>query len=88
MLALYRQKHEAMVEKTGSSTTSCSLPLTGGSIDPRLVRALRQVRAFVDNIDHNFGGQSPAWRQIQSVEHRAERKQQIVDGIDELPGRA
>ncbi|MBS0311478.1 MAG: hypothetical protein JSR88_09105, partial [Proteobacteria bacterium] len=43
--------------------------------------ALRQVRAFIDNIDRNFGEQASAWRQIQSADHRAERKRQIVEAL-------
>ena len=43
--------------------------------------ALRQVQIFIDNIEHNFGEHSLAWRQIQTNEHRARRKQQIVEAL-------
>ena len=48
---------------------------------PELAVALRQVRAFIENIKHNFGEQSPAWQEIQSSEHRAGRKQQIMQAL-------
>ena len=35
----------------------------------------------IDNINHNFGEQSLAWHQIQSVEHRDQRKSQIIDAL-------
>ena len=42
---------------------------------------MTQVKAFVDNIEHNFGEQSQAWHQIQSLEHRAGRKKQITEAL-------
>ena len=39
------------------------------------------MRAFIDNIDRNFGEQALAWRQIQSAAHRAQRKRQIVEAL-------
>lgn len=48
---------------------------------PELAVALRQVQAFIDNIDRNFGEHALAWRQIQSAEHRAQRKLQIVEAL-------
>jgi len=48
---------------------------------PELAVALRQVQAFIDNIDRNFGEHSLAWRQIQSAEHRVQRKRQIVEAL-------
>ena len=36
---------------------------------------------FLDNIARNFGEHAPAWQQIQSAGHRAERKQQIVEAL-------
>ena len=39
------------------------------------------MRAFIDNIDRNFGAHALAWRQIQSAEHRAERKRQIIEAL-------
>jgi len=40
-----------------------------------------QVKAFIRNIQHNFGEQSLAWQQIHSGEHRAQRKQQIATAL-------
>jgi tRNA nucleotidyltransferase/poly(A) polymerase len=46
-----------------------------------LVEALQRVNEFINNIQRNFGDQSLAWRQIQSSEYRAARKQQIVEAL-------
>ncbi|WP_324781192.1 hypothetical protein [Thiobacillus sedimenti] len=81
LLALYQQKHDAIVEKNRQLQR---LVFEAGhwwlSAAP-LAEALQQVRAFIDNIDRNFGEHAPAWRQIQSAAHRAERKQQIVEAL-------
>ncbi|HUW51763.1 MAG TPA: hypothetical protein VMV75_12185 [Sulfuricella sp.] len=81
LLVLYQQKHEAIVDKNRQLH---DLVLNAGHWwlrSPELAIALRQVQAFIDNIDRNFGGHSLAWRQIQSAEHRAQRKRQIVEAL-------
>jgi hypothetical protein len=81
LLALYQQKHDAIVEK---NRQLAALVFESGHWWLRaheLTDALRQVRAFVDNIDRNFGEHALAWRQIQSAEHRAARKRQIVEAL-------
>ena len=81
LLALYRQKQEAVLEKNRRLE---ELVFDAGhwwSGAPGLDRALAQVKAFIENIDHNFGPQSLAWRRIQSAEHRAGRKLQIAEAL-------
>ena len=81
LLALYRQKHDAIIER---SRQLDDLVFNAGHWwlnAPELDDALRQVRAFIDNIERNFGARAPAWRQIQSAEHRAQRKLQIVEAL-------
>jgi hypothetical protein len=81
LLALYRQKHDAIVEKNRGLN---ALVFDAGHWwlnEAKLADALAQVRAFIANIDRNFGEHAPAWRQIQSAEHRARRKQQIVEAL-------
>ena len=48
---------------------------------PELAVALQHVQAFIDNIERNFGEHAPAWQQIQSAEHRSQRKRQIVEAL-------
>lgn len=43
--------------------------------------AMAQVEVFITNIRSNFGGRSPAWRQIRSAVHRARRREQIVAAL-------
>lgn len=81
LLALYQQKHDAIVEKNQQLNELVFNADHWWQNTPALANALRQVRAFIDNIDRNFGEHALAWRQIQSTEHRAARKQQIVEAL-------
>lgn len=81
LLALYQQKHEAILKKNRKLH---ELVFNAGHWwleAPELTGALRQVKAFIDNITHNFGEQSLAWQQIQSAAHRSERKQHIIEAL-------
>ncbi len=81
LLALYRQKHDAIVSANRQLN---ALVFSAGHWwlrVPELADALRQIQAFIHNIDRNFGVSAPAWCQIQSAEHRARRKQQIVAAL-------
>jgi hypothetical protein len=83
LLALYQQKHDAIVEKNRQLH---ALVFESGHWwlrTPELTDALRHIRVFIDNIDRNFGAHAVAWRQIQSAEHRAGRKRQIVKALME-----
>jgi len=81
LLALYQQKHEAILEKAGRLGDLVFNARHWWLDDPELAGALRQVRAFLDNIHRNFSEQSAAWLAIQSAEHRARRKQQILNAL-------
>jgi hypothetical protein len=81
LLGLYQQKHLTILERNSRLR---GLVFESGHWwlkEPGLKAALGNVRAFIDNIEHNFGDRSLAWRQIQSAEHRARRKQQIVEAL-------
>lgn len=81
LLELYQQKHEAILEK---GRVLKDLVFDAGHWwlkSPELTGALRQAKAFIHNIEHNFGDQSFAYCQIQSDEHRAQRKKQIVEAL-------
>jgi hypothetical protein len=81
LLELYRQKHEAIVAKNRQLNELVFNTGHWWLRSPELAGALAQVRAFIDNIDRNFGEHALAWRQIQSAEHRGQRKQQIVEAL-------
>ncbi len=81
LLALYQQKHDAIVARNRQLS---ELVFEAGHwwlYSHNSENTLRQVRAFIDNIDRNFGEHAAAWQQIQSAEHRAQRKQQIVEAL-------
>ncbi len=81
LLTLYQQKHEAIVDKNRQLHDLAFNAEHWWLHSPELAVALRQVQAFIDNIDRNFGEHALAWRQIQSAEHRAQRKRQIVEAL-------
>ncbi|MCD6706360.1 MAG: hypothetical protein LT080_07905, partial [Thiobacillus sp.] len=85
LLALYQQKHDAIVDRNRQLAAlvfdAGHWWLHAAEHAPDLAHALRQVRAFVDNIDHNFGEHALAWGQIQSPDHRAGRRRQIVEAL-------
>lgn len=81
LLALYQQKHEAILEKNRRLDERVFAAGHWWLDSPGLADALRQVRAFIANIEHNFGDQSAAWHQIRSEQHREQRKRQIVQAL-------
>ena len=81
LLALYQQKHDAIVDKQCQLNARVFESGHWWLHVPELADTLQQVRAFLDNIARNFGEHAPAWQQIQSAEHRAERKTQIVEAL-------
>jgi hypothetical protein len=81
LLELYRQKHEAIAARNRQLDELVFKAGHWWLHSPELAEALRQVRAFIDNIERNFGEHAPAWQQIQSAEHRAQRKRQIVEAL-------
>ena len=81
LLTLYRQKHNAVLKKRQQLYKLVFLSGYWWQDSPEAVGALRQVKAFLGNIDRNFGEQSLAWQKIQSAVHRAERKQQIIEAL-------
>ncbi len=81
LLALYQQKHDAIVDKQRQLNARVFEAGHWWLDAPALADALQQVRAFLANIERNFGEHAPAWQQIQSPDHRAERKTQIVEAL-------
>lgn len=81
LLALYRQKHQAVVDRNRQLHHLVFNTGHWWQGEPELVPALRQIQSFLDNIERNFGEHAPAWLQIQSTEHRARRKLQIAEAL-------
>jgi hypothetical protein len=81
LLALYREKHEATQERIRRVRALAFGGDHWWTRAPALADALRQVAAFLGDMERNFGDDSPGWRQIQSALHREGRKAQIVDAL-------
>jgi len=81
LLTLYQEKHEAILER---ALRLRALVFDTGhwwTQSPLLADAMQRVEAFITNMERNFGDDSPAWTQIQSAQHRAERKAQIAEAL-------
>jgi hypothetical protein len=81
LLALYRQKRDAILEKSRRLETLVFGAGHWWLDDPDCGGALRQVRNFLDNMAHNFGARSPAWAMIRSEAHRTRRRRQLTDAL-------
>jgi hypothetical protein len=81
LLALYREKHETIRERIGRLRELVFDASHWWMQSPASADALRHVEAFIANLERNFGDDSPAWQQIQSAQHRAERKAQIAEAL-------
>jgi len=77
LLTLYEAKHAAVNAQVQALEAWVQQPQHGWQGSPALV----QVLLFLGNIRRNFSDQSLAWQQIQSPEHRAKRKQQMVAAL-------
>jgi hypothetical protein len=81
LLEMYQQKHDDILKKNSLLNTLIFESGHWWLNSPTLSDALRQVKIFIGNIEHNFGDQSLAYQQIQSDQHRAQRKKQIIDAL-------
>ncbi|EIJ36171.1 hypothetical protein [Thiothrix nivea] len=77
MLALYQAKHEAVNAHAPELEQWVQREQHWWHGKP----AMRDVLAFLRNIEWNFSDGSQAWQQIQSATHRAGRKAQIIDAL-------
>lgn len=81
LLQAYQHKHDAVVEKNDAMKVLLQQPHHWWNQLPQMHTAVKNIQQFCDNIDHNFGAQSSAWQQIQSSEHRKQRRQQIFQAL-------
>ncbi len=81
LLDWYQQKHLAILQRKRQLHDLVFKSGHWWLTVPKLDNSLAKVRAFLDNIDRNFGERAPAWQQIQSEEHRATRKYEIVEAL-------
>ena len=81
LLLLYRQKHDAVRARRQRLAARVFESGHWWLDSPACEPALARIRAFLETIERNFGADSPAWRLIESAEHRAARKRQIVDAL-------
>ncbi len=83
LLEMYRKKHQAIQDKILRFSNLLFEQGHWWLDHPGLADAMARIKTFVDNIQRNFGEQSPAWRQIQSAVHREQRKRQIIAALTE-----
>ena len=78
---MYQNNHEAVLKKNSELNALVFHAGLWWLNTPELIDALKQVKYFMRNVDHNFNEQSLAYQQINSETHRAQRKKQITDAL-------
>lgn len=81
LLTLYEEKHREVQQRNTHLKKLLNNPRHWWQSDPQAATALTAIRQFTDNIDVNFGTDSTAYRQIQDMHHRDQRKQQITQAL-------
>jgi hypothetical protein len=81
LLRLYQDKHNAVVEKSRTLKVLAENKSFWWNQSAESAEAVKNIEQFIENIDINFGENSLAWQQIQSANHRAQRKQQILQAL-------
>ncbi len=77
LLELYAAKHDAVNARRVELERWLAAPPDAWRDAP----ALAVMTRFLCNVAANFGDDAPAWRQIQSLAHRAARRREIVDAL-------
>ena len=81
LLALYGEKHAAL-ERERANFRDAVFESGGWWLKvSQLAPALSEVRRFLANLDHNFGDGAEGWLAIQSPDHRARRRAEIIDAL-------
>ena len=84
LLALYQAKHEK-IKQTNRELENLLNDKTkwwhSTEYDERAKPAIQKIQQFINNIELNFGGQSEAYLQILSTNHREQRKRQIIQAL-------
>ncbi len=81
LLALYQQKHQSIRQKSKQLRALVFEDDHWWLRDESLKGPMKEVAAFIDTLEHNFGETSRAWLQIQSSAHRERRKRQILEAL-------
>jgi hypothetical protein len=81
LLQLYQTKHRDVMSKNNEFKHLLTRPGPWWRETESARPSIAIAQQFTRNIDFNFGEQSEAYRQIQSVSHRNQRKQQIIQAL-------
>jgi len=81
MLQTYQHKHQLIQQKLAELKEIFYSPEQWWQSDESLHPACAEFERFIANIEHNFGDLAHGYQQINSVEHRQSRRQQIVAAI-------
>lgn len=81
LLQQYNDKHLIILNKLKALRNLFSRPENCWNRLPELAEACANFSAFMDNMEHNFGEQSDAYKLINSGENRLERLAGMIDSI-------
>ena len=81
LLALYEEKHRDVQDRNTRLKSLLNNLQRSWHGDLQALAALSGIMTFIRNIDTNFGKNSIAYQKIQDQQHRARRKQQIIQAL-------
>ena len=81
LLGLYEQKHNKVLLKCDNLTSLINNEKLWWNQSEELRESIDQVRQFIKSIQYNFAEQSNAYIQIQSVENRKARVEQMIASL-------
>ncbi|MBW8369945.1 MAG: hypothetical protein K0M66_03025 [Thiobacillus sp.] len=85
MRGKYRARHQAMIDKLAGFDTLLNDPAAWWNRDAGLVGARTNFKAFADNLEHNFGRDSPCQARIESAAACTAWRARQLDAIAHYP---
>ncbi len=81
----YQLKREHIQERLAQMESSLNAPAQWWNQLPEMADSRRQLRRFIDDIEHNFGAQARGYHLIQDLGHKRERLRAITRAIARYP---
>ncbi|MBU1193159.1 MAG: hypothetical protein KKE76_15815 [Gammaproteobacteria bacterium] len=83
LLALYEDNHQSVLQRNARLRQLINDDQHWWHKHPQAAPALHNIQRFMQNIDRNFGKDSAAYQQILNPQHRGNRKQQIIQALQD-----
>ncbi len=81
LLDLYDQKHHNVLQKCDDLLEVINNKNSWWNQSEELLKSINEVRKFITNVQYNFNKQSRAYQQIQSIENRQKKIEQMISAL-------